>query len=316
MRIGLDAMGGDTYPAPQVAGALQAREAVPEVEVVLVGQQPVIQAELERQGASADAFPILHAEEVISMQAQPRTALRQRPNSSLMVGVQAVKAEKLSAFLSAGNTGAVMAASAYLLGVMPGIARPTVGSMYPLNGRLSFVCDVGANIEVKAEALHQFAHLGSLYMQTMYGIPSPRVALLNIGEEATKGTQVVQQAFKLLEEDGNLNFVGNAEGRDFYRHTADVFVCDGFVGNILLKFGESFFELLQDKVPKDPSIQEINPENIGGLPFLGVNGHILVAHGNSGPAAFLNMIRRAKETVESNLLTALRERFAHLATAR
>lgn len=303
-------MGGDYYPTAPIAGAIAAQKAKPELQIFLLGQESVIRDEMAQQGGDLSLFRVVHADDVVTMHDHASTALRQKPNSSIAVGVGLVKMGKLDAFLSAGNTGAVMAASVFGLGLLPGILRPTVGSLFPFEGKYSFFCDVGANVDAKPEQLQQFAHIGAVYAEQMMGRPNPRVALLNIGEEESKGNQVALATHQLLKSDPGLNFVGNAEGRDFARGFADVYVCDGFVGNILLKFGESFYDLLKAKLPNDPHVEQLNPETVGGLPFLGVNGNVLIGHGISGPQAIMNMIFRAQEVVESNLIAALSKRFS------
>jgi glycerol-3-phosphate acyltransferase PlsX len=239
-------------------------------------------------------------------------ALRQYPESSIMVGMKLVKAGQLDAFVSAGNTGAFMAAAVFGLGLIEGVMRPTIGSLYPHQNKYSYFLDVGANVDAKPEQLAQFAQIGSLYAQTMMGVPQPKVALLNIGEEEGKGNQQAQHTYKLLQQTPGIHFIGNAEGRDFALGTADVYVCDGFVGNILLKFGESFYDLMKAKLPNDPDVEMLNLENVGAQPFLGVNGTVLIGHGISGPRAFCNMVRRAQEAVQHDLVGKLRSGLAAL----
>lgn len=302
MRIGIDAMGGDFFPKAPVEGAVQAKAAWPELELVLVGQKDRIEQELKALDVSADDFSILHADEYVDMNESASQALRSKPNSSIQVGINAHKAGELDAFLSAGNTGALLATALFGMGLLDGVERPTVGGLYPVNGTYSFLLDVGANIDCKPPLLVQLGVIGSTFMRTMFDIDKPRVALLNIGEEPGKGTQTVQDAYKLFEEQKVVNFIGNAEGRDMIAHKADVYVTDGFTGNILLKYAESFYHVLKDKAdPNDDSVEAFNYENVGGLPFLGVNGNVLVGHGISGPYAFKQMICRAKETVENDL---------------
>ena len=294
-------MGGDYFPKAPIAGAQLAKSTWPELEIVLVGQEQVIVDELKQQGLDASQFDILHADEYVEMNESASQALRSKPNSSFQVGIGAHKAGELDAFLSAGNTGALLATALFGLGLLDGVERPTVGSLYPVNGTYSYLLDVGANIDCKPEFLVKLGVIGSTFMKTMFDIEQPRVALLNIGEEPGKGTQNVQDAYQLFEETQVVNFIGNAEGRDLVDHKADVYVTDGFTGNILLKFAESFYSILKAKAPNDESVEDFNYENVGGLPFLGVKGNVLVGHGISGSEAFKQMISRAKETVDYKL---------------
>jgi glycerol-3-phosphate acyltransferase PlsX len=244
------------------------------------------------------------------MDENPARAVVQKSDSTINVGIQALKEGQIDAFISAGNTGAVVAASVLKLGNLPGVSRPTLGAFYPYgDNHYSLICDVGANVDCKPEHLVQFALLGTVYMRAVMGIPNPRVALLNIGEEPSKGNLLAQQAYALLQENPYINFVGNAEGRVLPKGFADVYVTDGFVGNILLKFGESLYELLREKVPPNPVLERLNYENIGGLPFLGTRGNIIIGHGISSPKAFRNMIFRALAIAKVNLSERIAEAF-------
>ncbi|MCS7162686.1 MAG: phosphate acyltransferase [Bacteroidia bacterium] len=304
MRIGLDAFGGDYAPENPIRGLQLALADLPaEVEVWLIGKETEIRQVAARIGLPLrDPVHILPADEVIEMDENPARSIVQKPNSSIVVGIQALKEKKLDAFVSAGNTGAIVAASVLRLGNLPGVSRPTLGAFYPYNDmRYSIICDVGANVDCKPEHLVQFAQLGSVYMREVMGIARPRVALLNIGEEPSKGNVLVQHAYALLQQHPDIYFVGNAEGRVLTRGFADVYVVDGFVGNILLKFGESLYELLREKVAHHPILERLNYENIGGLPFIGAQGNVIIGHGISSPKAFRNMLRVAIATVRARL---------------
>jgi len=302
MRIGLDVMGGDFHPQAPLEGALAARNTLdPSIQIVLYGKQDVIDAFFDSTGASRQGFDIVDTPQVIPMDAHPVKGVAANPQSSINLATLAQREGKLDAFISAGSTGALMVASVMGLGLIDGVIRPTVGGIYPHASGHALICDVGTNVDCKPEMLVQFAVLGSIYMREAHGIAQPRVALLNVGEERTKGNQVAQATYPLLEAHPFVHFVGNAEGRDFSRHYADVYVCDGFVGNIILKFGESFYDMMVHKLPNDPDIQRFDFENIGGLPILGVKGHVIVGHGISGPRAFENMMYRAKEIVDVRL---------------
>jgi len=312
MRIGIDTMGGDFVPQNPLQGvALALPSLAPEVEIVLIGDPQRLEAEAPRYGIALNGqVRILPATQVIGMDENPARAVVQKADSTINVGIQALKEGQIDAFISAGNTGAVVAASVLKLGNLPGVSRPTLGAFYPYgDNQYSLICDVGANVDCKPEHLVQFALLGSVYMRAVMGVSNPRVALLNIGEEPSKGNLLAQQAYALLQENPHIHFVGNAEGRVLPKGFADVYVTDGFVGNILLKFGESLYELLREKVPPNPVLERINYENIGGLPFLGTKGNVIIGHGISSPKAFRNMIFRALMVIQARLSERIAEAF-------
>jgi glycerol-3-phosphate acyltransferase PlsX len=312
MRIGIDTMGGDFIPQNPLQGVALALPALPsEVEIVLIGEPELLKREAPCYGITFnEQVYVLPASQVIGMEENPARAVVQKSDSTINVGIQALKEGQIDAFISAGNTGAVVAASVLKLGNLPGVSRPTLGAFYPYgDNHYSLICDVGANVDCKPEHLVQFALLGTVYMRAVMGIPNPRVALLNIGEEPSKGNLLAQQAYALLQENPYIHFVGNAEGRVLPKGFADVYVTDGFVGNILLKFGESLYELLREKVPPNPVLERLNYENIGGLPFLGTRGNIIIGHGISSPKAFRNMIFRALAIAKANLSERIAEAF-------
>lgn len=304
-------MGGDHYPTAPIQGALLAAAQLPaDVQVVLVGKPDEIAQALEAEQVAADKFEILAASEVIEMHDSASRALMSKPNASIPIGIGAVKENKLDAFVSAGNTGAMLGCALFGLGPMPGLQRPTIGALFPVRGKYAFLCDVGANTDAKPEALAQFGLLGSVFMQAVKGIEKPRVALLNVGEEPGKGNNAAKEAYPLLEQNEHLNFVGNAEGWDLHDDKADVYVCDGFVGNLLLKFTEGWHPVLADRLPDDPEIAALDYARIGGLPFLGVEGLVLVGHGKSSPQAFHSMILRAHEYLQADLVNQIRQTLA------
>lgn len=312
MRIAIDAFGGDFAPQNPLKGVLLALNELPaDVEIWLVGKPREIEQEARKIGLPLNGnVHILPASEVVDMHENPSRSIVQKPNSSIVVGVHALKQGQADAFISAGNTGAVVAASVLKLGNLPGVSRPTLGALYPYSeNKYSLICDVGANVDCKPEHLVQFAQLGTVYMKEVMGIERPRVALLNIGEEPSKGNLLAQQAYALLKQSPHLHFVGNAEGRVLNQGFADVYVTDGFVGNILLKFGESLYELLREKVPSNPVLERLNYENVGGLPFIGAQGHVIIGHGISSPKAFRNMIRTAVAIVEARLTEKIASAF-------
>lgn len=317
--IALDAMGGDRAPAEIVAGAVMA--AADGVNVLLVGERDAIYQELE--GHEID-LPIVDASEQIEMGEDPARALREKPNSSISVAARLVKAGEAGAFVSAGSTGAAMAAAAIVIGRSEGIHRPALASVIPTPAGPILILDCGANLEVKAEHLLQFGIMGSVAAEVFFGLASARIGLLNNGEEPGKGRGLEKDAYKLLDESG-LNFVGNVEGRDIGTGRADVFVTDGFVGNIALKTTEGVAAMVADMVveavsslPPEvveqvaaavrPIRHQLDYENTGGAHLLGVNGVVVIAHGSSGRVATYNALRMARAGLDQDLVARVRDR--------
>lgn len=315
MRIGVDILGGDFFPQAPVEGAVQFwQKHGSRAQLVLIGDEKLINAELARHNVPQGTFEIVHTEEYIGMEDSPTTAIKQKPRASINVGIQLVKEKKIDGFVSAGNTGAMLVASIFGLGKVPGVSRPTIGVMFPNHeGHMSLLCDVGANVDCKPETLRHFAMLGSIFMKEVMKQENPRVALMNIGEEESKGNEAAQAAYQLLRETPGVNFVGNAEGRDLYMSLADVYVCDGFTGNIVLKFGESLYNVLKGRYQSDDFIESFNFENYGGVPVLGIKGISMIGHGISTGRAMEMMILRAVEAAESNLVKRIEEAFAAFA---
>ena len=322
LRIVLDAMGTDGAPVGDVAGAVEAvRGSEPErFDLILVGKSDAIEAELRSVDADArKRITVRDAAEVIAMDEEPAQAVRSKRNSSIVVGLGMQPAGEADAFVSAGNTGAVMAASTFILGRIPGISRPTIASQFPAENGFTIVADVGANVDTKARNLYEFAVMTSIYAEQIFGYANPTVGLLNVGEEEGKGEARVVEAYDLLKESG-LNFIGNVEGRDILKGRANVVVCDGFVGNILLKFAESVNGLLRAKLmayaassaPRKVMaglsrttlrgvFRDMNYEEYGGVPLLGVNGVSIIGHGGSSPKAIRNMIFKAEEMARKDV---------------
>lgn len=322
-------MGGDFAPANEVAGAIEAlRQKRDEFEVILVGREPQIRAELQRHKADGLAWSVVNADEVITMDDGPTAALKQKKNSSLAVGMQLHKDGHAEAFASVGNTGAVLSASTLILGRIKGISRPTIAAFFPTEHGVCLLVDAGTNVDCRAQQLYEFGVMGSLYASRVFKYNNPTVALLNVGEEKSKGTEVVQEAYALLER-SSLNFIGNVEGRDILRGKADVVVCDGFVGNVVLKFGESVPGFLKSKLKQyasgnlirtlligaargslRASLKDMDYEEFGGIPVLGVNGVSLIGHGSSSPKAIKNMLFKAAEVAQTHLNTYIEEAMA------
>jgi len=318
MIIAVDAAGGDYYPKSPVEGSIQAIEEAPDLTVILVGPEDVINDELSDYDYDQQRLLVHDAPEVIGMDEAPAQAVKTKQNSSIVKGVGMHKAGKCDAFVSAGNTGALLAASTFLLGKLEGVSRPTIAAVYPTTKGLRLMMDVGANLEVRPEMYVQFAKMGRIYASEIMGVKDPQVGLLNVGEEDEKGTDNLKEAFKELQD--LPNFAGNIEGRDIFPAKADIFLCDGLVGNIVLKLGESIPDALEIFIKKGikklqlgseeaelvgkvlkASLAEFDPERVGGVPFLGVDGVSMVGHGSSSPLAVKNMILNAAKCVDHNI---------------
>ena len=314
-RIALDAMGGDGAPRVIIEGALSAIQEWPDrFSLALIGVPERIRAELPADGT--DALEILPASQVVEGHESPVRAIRRKPDSSIVVGLGLVRDGDADAFISAGSTGAVMAASRLLLGMLPGVERPTVGTMFPTGGSPVLVVDSGANIDTRPAQLQQFAHLGSVYMRDLLGLERPRVGLLNVGEEASKGGARSVAAYRLLEEDQDIHFVGNIEGHRIVQGACDVLVCDGFVGNVLLKFYESVAGFMARVLEGhlDPELcgdglrqafRTVDYAEYGGAPLLGVNGVSVICHGASSGRAIKNAIGVAGGCLEAGMVEDL-----------
>ena len=320
MKIALDAMGGDNAPEVTVAGALRAAREFP-IEIVLVGQREAIEQSLSRypQRQRPTNLSVTHAAEVIGMDESPASSIRKKRESSISVGVELLKSKQADAFVSAGNTGAVVAASTLLVGLLPGIERPGIAILLPGVKGDTLLIDVGANIDPKPLHLLQYALMGEVYMRYVLGKNRPTVGLLNVGEEETKGTDFIKETYGMLEASG-VNFVGNVEGHDIFSGEFDVIVCDGFAGNVAIKTAESLARavniLLKRSLAASPITrlgawlardallklrQEVDYAEHGGAPLLGVDGVSIIAHGASGGKAIKNAIRVAYESVRHQL---------------
>ncbi len=312
MRIALDAMGTDHAPDSEVAGAVAAVEQDPELNIVLIGDEALIGGRLN-DFPGRERITVVHTPDRIAPDESPISALRRAPRSSINLGLELQKSGTADAFVSAGSTGAVMAASQLTLRALAGVDRPTLGTPFPTAHGTTLVVDSGANIDCKPHQLFQFARLGAIYMHDVAGIERPAVGLLNVGSEPRKGAEAVQAAHRLLAE-SDLNFVGNVEGRDIISHSCDVLVCDGFIGNILLKFYESTASFLTEAVRArleedclDPRLDELfrgfDYAEYGGVPLLGVNGVSIVCHGASSPKAIKEALGVAKRAVGSRMVS-------------
>ena len=324
LLIALDAMGGDSAPAEIVAGGAQAARELG-LRVALVGRPEEIVAELARHGAKPDTVTVVPASEVIEMDEHPAQAARHKKDSSIVVGLRMVKQGEAAAFVSAGNTGAIMAGAIMYLGRIKGIERPTLVALLPLSGKLTVLLDVGANADCKPNYLLQFAGMASAYMQRAWKVERPKVALLNIGEEEAKGSSLAQEAYELLTK-SDLNFIGNVEGKDIPKGIANVIVTDGFTGNVVVKTMEGMADFIMNELRTviksrpwyaaaglalTPAFNQMRKKfdyrEYGAGPLLGVNGLVFVGHGRSDARAIFSSLRVAREAAQSGMLDALRE---------
>lgn len=327
VKIAIDAMGGDNAPFSVVAGAVMASRVIPpDVDLMLVGRGDLIRSELKNLRAMNTPMQIVEAAEIIEMGDDPIESVRRKKTSSINIGMALQKEGAANAFVSAGNTGAVMAASLFTLGRLEGVDRPAIAALFPTEDGVALVLDVGANSDCKAHHLFQFGVMGAIYSKYILRVKNPKVGLLSIGEERSKGNELVIASHKLLDQSG-LNFCGNVEGRDILKGTADVVVCDGFVGNIVLKFAESvegfIFQTLKKKIrgnlfatigaflmkPAFRSFkQSLDYAEYGGAPLLGINGVCIICHGGSSPKAIMNAILAAITVVRRQVNVVIQEK--------
>jgi glycerol-3-phosphate acyltransferase PlsX len=318
IRIAVDGMGGDAAPEVVVAGAVQAANEY-DYEIVLVGPEDVLKQHLRQHHVVGGKLTIHHASEIVGMAESPVHAVKRKRDSSISVGIKLVKEKKADAFVSAGNTGAVVAAATLHLGLLKGAKRPGIAITAPTLRGLIIIIDVGANVDSRAEHLFQYAVMASTYVSYMFKKPRPSVGLLNIGEEESKGTDVMRETYKML-RDSQLNFIGNIEGRDVFNGRSDVVVCDGFVGNIVLKVTESLADVLVKLAVKEfkknpllrfgvwlfgPFFESVQKETdyteAGGAQLLGVDGAVVISHGSSNAKAIKNAIKVAAQAVQNDI---------------
>lgn len=312
IKIGIDVMGGDYAPLATIEGATLAKEFFKEnASVVLIGDEATILNTLKKINADPNRFEIVHASQNIAMHEHPTKALVQKPDSSIGVGLKLLKEDKIQAFSSAGNTGAALVGSMQTIRAVQGVIRPCITSVLPKeNGGISLILDVGTNADCKPDVLYQFGILGSVYCGILTGNKNPKVALLNIGEEPEKGNLVSQSAHQLMKDSKDFNFVGNVEGRDLFNEKADVMVCEGFTGNVVLKTAEAFYSLIKRRGRSDEYFDRFNYEIYGGTPILGVNGTVMIGHGISSPEAIKNMLIHSKQVAEAKLHEKIKEVFS------
>lgn len=313
MIIGLDIMGGDYAPLEAVKGVRSYFEnnSNSNVTLTLIGDTQAVSPYLPWLEPYKHRYHFVPATQVIDMHEHPTKAFKEKPDSSIAIGFGMLGHKKIDAFISAGNTGAMLVGAMYSVKQIDGLSRPTIASFVPRqDGRFNLLLDVGINADCKPEHLVQFAQLGSIYLEKVMGVQQPRVSLLNIGEEEGKGNLLAQATYPLLKEDSKINFVGNTEGRDVFSDKADIFVCEGFVGNIILKLAESVYHIFKEqRGVQDAFLDNFNYEIYGGTPILGVNAPIMIGHGISSALAFENMISNVAKIIESNLIGAFQEAF-------
>ncbi|MGB0429387.1 MAG: phosphate acyltransferase PlsX, partial [Bacteroidia bacterium] len=302
IRIGLDVMGGDHAPQAPLDGIMMALKELGEnFEIHLFGDKDVLNT--AKSQFSAERIKCINTQSVIGMGDSPIKAIKSKPDSSIVVGLGYLKANAIDVFISAGNTGAVLVGAMYTVKAAEGIIRPAIASYIPnLKGNYSIMLDVGANPDVKPDVLYQFGVLGSLYAKHVLQIDKPKVGLINIGSEPEKGNLVAQAAHSIMKDSDRINFAGNIEGYDVFTGESDVLVCDGFVGNVLLKTAESLYKIFGKKLGDDPFIRKFDYQYYGATPILGINKPVLIGHGVSSPRAFVSMIKQAVDIVESGLV--------------
>ncbi len=313
MNIGIDMMGGDFAPLEAVKGLHNFFTSNSSTaNLFCIGQQNVVKPLLQ-QYQIQDKVTFIHADEVIGYQEHPTKALKEKQKSSIAIGFHLLSTGTIDAFISAGNTGAMLVGTMFTIKAIPGILRPTIATILPkLNGKKGLLLDVGLNADCKPEHLNQFAILGSLYAKNILQIENPTVALLNVGEEEGKGNLLTQATYPLLKENQQIQFIGNVEGRDIYNEKADVIVCDGFTGNIILKMAEAMYDVAHKRnLHQDEFLQRFHYQNYGGTPILGVNKPVIIGHGISNDIAFENMILLAEKMLETKICDIMSDSFVN-----
>lgn len=326
-KIAVDVMSGEKAPAELIKGALKAAKEDNEIELTLIGRNDIINQELQKYNSAANNVKIEQADEIINMDESPIKALRKKKNATVNVGTNLLKNSKIDAFISPGNTGSVMAASLLRIGRIKGISRPPIAVNFPAENGSTLVLDNGANTDCSPENLQQFALMGQLYAENIMGINNPKIGLLNIGEEETKGNNLSKESYQILKKDKRIkNFIGNIEGRDIFTDKCDVVVTDGFVGNIVLKTTEGaasfFMDLLKESMQTNiisklaalilkpylkKAFNTIDYRQYGGAPLLGVKGVVIISHGSSDETAVYNAVKAAKKSVKENIVSLIRK---------
>lgn len=308
MRIGLDVMGGDFAPVATIDGAILAQKELSNSDrIILIGPESQIRSLLQERNVDPGAFDVVHAPDTIGMGEHPTKALIKKPESSIGIGFHLLKHKKIDAFASAGNSGAMVVGSIFSVNTIQGIIRPCTSAILPQeNGGLSIMIDIGTNPDAKPDMMYQFAVIGSIYSRYVLKANAPRVGLLNIGEEEEKGNINCQSTYHVMKESKDFNFIGNVEGRDLFKNKADVIVCDGYTGNIVLKTIESIYRIMEKREILDDYFSRFNYENYGGTPILGVNGTVVMGHGISNDRAVKNMILLSRDVYKARLASKIK----------
>lgn len=311
MNIGLDMMGGDFAPLEAVKGAAEFLKNAPDgIQLTFIGDEAQVKAQLANHPIATANYSIVHAATVIGMNEHPTKALKEKQDSSIAIGFQLLASGRIDAFISAGNTGAMMVGSLFSIKAIGGVIRPTIGAYLPReDGTLGLLVDAGLNADCKPENLNQFAILGSLYARHILNFDNPRVGLINLGEEEGKGNILTLATYPLLKQNSQVNFIGNVEGRDILTNKADVFVCNGYTGNVILKLAESVYDIARRRNIDDEHFNRFNFEQYGGVPVLGVSKPVIIGHGISHAMAFKNMISIAQRMLETDLLGKMQDSF-------
>jgi glycerol-3-phosphate acyltransferase PlsX len=311
MKIALDAMGGDFAPQAAVAGAvLAAQRLAGKAQVVLIGTEAEVRPLLQQYGPAAAELELVFSTQVIEMGEHPAKAFQQKQDSSIAVGYRMLHSGEIDAFCSAGNTGAMLVGAMFTVRPVAGVLRPAIANFVPkLAGGYGILVDAGANADCKPEMLEQFGELGSLYAQYVLGITHPKVGLMSLGEEEGKGSAVTQAAHQLFKVNPHVHFIGNIEGRDLFNDKADVIVCDGYVGNVMLKMAESMYDIMVTRNLNDEFFEKVNYETIGGSPILGINDNAIIGHGVSTPLAICNMLMQGYQMAHSGIVDQIKDSF-------
>lgn len=311
MRIGIDILGGDDAPLSPILGAMEAAIELQGIaQIVLIGDEIVAKEIISEHGGNSDLFEFIHTQEQIEMGDHPVKSFLKKPNSSIGLGFSCLKKQELDAFASLGNTGAMLVGCMQVVKTIPGVIRPCISSFLPqMDGTYNLLLDVGTNADCRPDVLYQFGVIGSLYSENVQGKTSPKVGLLNIGEEEEKGNMLTKATYGLMKDNNHFNFTGNVEGRDLFNNSADVIVCDGYTGNIVLKEAEAFYTMVKQRGIKDEYFEKFNYENYGGTPVLGINSNVIIGHGKSSAKAVKNMLVTAKDVVKADLPNQIMKAF-------
>jgi glycerol-3-phosphate acyltransferase PlsX len=310
MRIGIDIMGGDFAPGSTIRGAILARESLPvDIEIILIGNREIITRYADEHQLDISRFSVFHAKEAVEMDDHPLKAYKEKPQAGLFLGNKLLASGQLDGFCSAGNTGAMMVGAMQIITSIPGIIRPAIAANIPtISGTNAVLLDVGLNPDARPDVLYQYGSIGAIYAHLVHGVDEPRVALLNVGREESKGNLVTRSTYQLMKESSNYNFIGNIEANEMFVSTrADVIVTDGFIGNIMLKQAEAFYKVVSAKGVCNGYFEMFNFENFGGTPVLGVKAPLLIGHGISNEKAIQNMLLHSAEVVEAGLVNRIKE---------